>query len=211
MKKRLDKLISKIRINRRYFVFLLIVMIIGVITGSLFVIILKDSDKGLVANQLFSFFEKVNTGKLNYLDVLFNSFISNFIYMLIIWILGISIIGIPIVIFMLFSKCFVLGFSISNIIFNYGFRGIIISFFYTFPHYFIDLIMYMFITMFSLSLSIRLVRSFIAKKEINFKHIFNKYLIVLAISCVIILFSALYETYVMPNIIRYIRIANVSK
>ena len=45
MKKYMDKLRKNIRINKNLFIFLLVIVIIGIITGSLFATILGADDK----------------------------------------------------------------------------------------------------------------------------------------------------------------------
>ena len=53
------------------------------------------------------FFNNIKDNKLNYIDTLKNSIISNMSLIIVIWLLGISIIGVPIITFLYFCKSFV--------------------------------------------------------------------------------------------------------
>ena len=102
-----------------------IVSIIGIISGILFFTILKDADKETVYNSLETFLTNVNNNSLNYSLGLRSNLIVSLMYVILIWILGISIIGIPIIIFLYFTKVFVLGFTISSFTVKYGIKGIL--------------------------------------------------------------------------------------
>ena len=52
MKKYLDKLKKNIRINKTLFVFLTVLVIVGLASGALLAAILSDSDKKIVADYL---------------------------------------------------------------------------------------------------------------------------------------------------------------
>ena len=117
--KYLDKLRNIIKINKKTLLFFTILLIIGIITGSIFMAILNETDKKLVIDYFNNFISNIENNKLNFFEALKNGLFNNMLYILIIWLLGISVIGIPIVIIMFFIKSFTLGFSISSIIFNY--------------------------------------------------------------------------------------------
>ena len=51
--------------------------------------------------------------------------INNFVYFISMWLLGISIIGLPIIYIMIFLKSFKIGFTVSSIFANYKFLGIL--------------------------------------------------------------------------------------
>src|SRR5574344_1445059 len=107
---------------------LILITIISILLGILFMAIIKENNKVLVKDNLKLYFASLH--KLNYLKALLTCSTSNTIYIIIIWLLGISIIGIPIIIIMLLFKGFILGFSISSILYFYKFKGILICLIY---------------------------------------------------------------------------------
>ena len=118
----MDKLKGTIKVNKKTLLFFTILLIIGIIAGSIFMAILSETDKKLVTDYFNNYISNIENNKLNYLESIKNGLFNNLLYIIIIWILGISIIGIPIVTIMFFIKSFTLGFSIASIVFNYKFK-----------------------------------------------------------------------------------------
>ena len=204
MKKYMDKLKSNIRINKNLFVFLVVIVAVGVASGSIFVTVLNDSDKIMVSDYLNNFLNNLNSNNLNYNGTLINTLIFTLGLAILIWILGISVIGFALILLFLFIKAFSLGFSVASIIINFNFKGILIALAYVVPHHIINLMIYLLISSYALVLSYRLISSFTKKKNFDFKGIFNRYLFILGFSLIILLFSALYEVYLAPSLINMI-------
>lgn len=194
LKKLLDKLLN---VDKKTLLFLFIISIIGIVTGALYMTVLKSQDKELVLNSLNEFMNSIKNFTLS-TDLFKNNLIINLLYTLIIWILGISIIGLPIVVFIIFFKSFLVSFSLSSFIIKYKFKGIIYGIIYVFPHSILNLIIYIYLGIYSIKLSSIIINSIIYKKNINFKNIINYYFKLLLIAIIIIILSTIYETFVMP-------------
>ena len=199
-----DKLKNTIVINKKMIICLIVIVLVGIITGSLLVAVLNESDKNLVTEYINTFFNNIKDNKLNYIDTLKNSLISNISLIIVIWLLGISIIGIPIITFLYFCKSFILGFSLSSIIMHYKIKGCLIAFLYIFPHQVINIIMLTILMTYALSLSFKLISSFFKKKTIDFKIIMKKYLVILLFSLLISIISSLLEVFLMPKLIKMV-------
>ena len=193
MKKAINKILN---VDKKTFVFLSIISIIGIVTGSLYMIILTSKDKLVIHDSLNDFINNID--KMVFVDALKNNIIINMLYLFVIWFLGISIICLPIVIFLIFIKSFIISFSFTSFIVNYKTKGILYAFIYNFPHNIINIIVYIYVGTFSLRLSLALLNSIIYKKNINFKNVMNKYLKVLILSLIVIILTTLYESFVMP-------------
>lgn len=201
MKKMMDKLKSSIKHNKKLIVFLVVLGIIALATGSIFTVMLNSDDKALTINYINNFMNNLTSNKLDYMGALQNGFSSYFSFIIIIWLLGISVIGIPLILFMYFSKIFVLGFSVSSIISNYGFKGCLISFSYIFPHQIINVIIYTILTLYSLKVAGKLLYSAIKKQKLDFKLILHNYLYILLGSIIISILMILFEAYITPKFI----------
>lgn len=197
MKKIMDKLLN---VDKKILIFLIIICVIGIITGSIFLTILNSNDKNSILVSLEEFITGYDT--LNPEKDLINNLIINIMYMLAIWILGISIIGLPIVIFIIFFKAFLLSFTISSFIMKYKLKGILLGIIYNMPHQIINLVVYMYLGVYSIKLSSCIIEAIVHKKSINFKSITNRYLLVLGISVITLLITTLYETYIMPILLK---------
>lgn len=200
----MDKLKNKVRFDKKLTIFLIILGVIGIITGSVFVTILSNSDKTLINEQLNLFLDNVQNNKLDYFNTLKNNMVTNIVYVSLIWLLGISVIGLPILLIMFFSKTFILGFTIGSIINCFKLKGILFSISYIFPGQILNLIAISILTMYAMSFSFKLIYAIFKRKTVDFKILMNKYLIILVIMLILIVIANLYDTFVMPNIVKTI-------
>ena len=200
----MDKLKGTIKVNKKTLLFFTILLIIGIIAGSIFMAILSETDKKLVTDYFNNYISNIENNKLNYLESIKNGLFNNLQYIIIIWILGISIIGIPIVTIMFFIKSFTLGFSIASIVFNYKLKGCLLNFINIFPHQMIYFLIYMLITTYSIFFSLKMINSIINKKNMDFKIMMNKYVKILIISVIAITIGIIIETFITPLLIKII-------
>ena len=200
----MDKLRKIIKYDKKIMTLLNIIAIIGIITGSIFMVIISKDDKQLVLNSINDFFDNLINNKFDYVSTLKNTVISNFLFSFIIWIIGISVIGVIVVIFIIFYKCFTLGFTIASIIYAYSFKGTILALLYIFPHMIINILILLYLSSYSIKLSIILTKSILKKENLNFKSFFNNYTKVLIISLVFLIVSSLYETFISTYILKLI-------
>ena len=199
MKKILDKLLN---VDRKVLIFLATICIIGIVTGSLFMVILSSNDKEQVFASLEQFI--ADFGHLNMKIELTNNLIINLLYILGIWILGISVIGIPIVICLIFIKSFLISFTIASFIMRYKTKGILLGLVYIMPHQIVNLLTLIYVGVYAIKLSLYLIETIFKKKNLNFKNITNRYLMVLGFAVIVLIISSLYETFIMPSLLNKI-------
>ena len=204
MKKYMDKLNRNIRINKNLFVFLLVIVIVGITTGAIFTAIISSSDKELVVSYLNTFFDNIASGKLDYTSSFISALILAVGLAILIWLLGVSVIGFIVVIIILFLKAFVIGFSVGSIIATFKLKGVLMAFIYCFPHHVINILVFMLLSAFALIMSFRIINSITSKKPIDFKHYMNRYLTVLVFSIIILIVTSFYEIYILPEVINFV-------
>ncbi len=188
---------------KKHFLFLLIIVIVGITSGVIFSNILNVNDSKIVITKVSEYFNNLKDDiEIDYLYNLLTSLKTNFIYLIVIWILGLSIIGLVINNFILFFKSFVLGFSIGSIINIYLYAGIILASLYIFPALIINIIVYGILTFFANDFSIKLFKVLFMKKEIHFHILIKRYFKILLYSSIILIFSSLLETFLMPFLIK---------
>lgn len=180
--------------------FLIGLAVIAFIFGIFFITILSTKDTAIVKEYINTFIANIHNQPINFLNVLKNTFFIHLISIILIWLLGISIIGIPIVIFFYFFKVFSIGFALSSFILTYKSKGLIFSFLYLFPNEIVKFFAYTLIVTNSLNLSKKIINSILKKEQINFNLLLKKYGKILIITIIIIFISSLYETYIIPYI-----------
>ena len=82
MKKVMDKLLNTIKFDKKYVLFSIIIVVLGIITGSLFIVILNKADKTLVIEYIQKFIEDIKNNNFNCIDTVkkyyyYKLFISN--------------------------------------------------------------------------------------------------------------------------------------
>lgn len=191
----------KIIRNKRKVIFLLGLALIGFISGSIFITFLSKSDRNLTINYINNFITSIRSDNLNYTFTLKSAILENIFYTFLIWILGISIIGIPINIIIFYFKSFMIGFSISSFFLIYNLKSIPIILIYLLPQ-----LLYLFILtvlmLYSLNFSLRLLDALLNRKSLDFKVLFNNYLGILLLTLIFIIIVSLFETFVVPFILK---------
>lgn len=194
----MKELVKKLK-EKKLFIIIFIVTVISFIIGILLISILSGNNKSLIVKSLNNFFISIKENKLNQSALLYKTLTNNIIINLIIWILGISIIGIPIVISILSFKSLTFGFTISSLIYTYKFNGIIKSIIYIIPNL-INLFIIFVLSYYSISFSLMLFNYLFRKKEYNKRIIVNRYLKLILISLLLLILTAVLESFVMPKL-----------
>ena len=193
---------KKILKNKKLTIILLVILISALI-GLFFISILKDSNKEIITNALENYLETIKNNKINYQSLFIKSLINNIIIILIIWILGISLIGIPIVLILLIIKTFSITFTYTSIISIYKLKGIILSSIYIIPHIF-NLFIIFLLSYYSINFSSILFNNLFKQKSYNKTLIIKRYIKLLIISIIFTILSSLLETFIIPSLIKYI-------
>lgn len=200
--KYLDKLRNKIKYNKKTMLFLIILVIIGIISGSFLSVILNSNDKQLVQDNIKNFIENIKS--FNNINILKNTILINIIMVLGIWILGISVIGLIIVICLVFWKAFTLSFTISGFILTYNLKGLLLAIIYIFPHLIINLLIIMYVGSYAIKFSTLIIRCMFNKVNLDLRKLMIIYLKVLIISLIVIMMTSLFESFITPFFLKYV-------
>lgn len=204
MKAKIKAISNLILPNHKINFFVLILFVIGFLSGAFFLTIINTDEKSIVINQITNFITNINNGTLDSISILKNNLITNLGYVLIMWILGLSIIGIVVNIFLIYMKGFILGFTLSSVVITYKIKGILFSLIYIFPNELLKILVTIILGVYSLTLSFCILRELMKKKDNNLRKIFKRYLVILGICIIIMLLSSMYEVYVLPIILNLV-------
>ena len=196
------KVKNKLYEQKKIYLSIIITIALGIISGIIYNLILSKSDHTLITNQLNSFFDAIKKNDINYIPMLFNSLIGNLSLVILIWLLGISIIGLPLIYILCFGKGFLLSFSIISILTTYKFKGIILVVCYLIPGPIILLLYLIFLGFSSAFFSKKLFSYLFLKQDISLRHSMKRYLQVLLVSIVVAGCCSLFDTFFMPNFLK---------
>lgn len=204
MKIKLSNWKEQLGFHKKIVLFLVGLAIVGIVMGSFFTVILEDSDKSLVREYMQSFISGVGKGEISAFGNFWNLILESFFFILVVWLLGISVVGIPIILFLYFAKAFVLGFSISSFLLSYHAKGLLYAFIYIFPHQIINFIFYILLLNYAITLSFTLIQSFCHKKTMDFKVVMKKYCSILGLVFLFLFITSIYESVFVPKILQFV-------
>ena len=203
MNKKLNRGLALILPNKKVNLFVIFIVILGIISGSLFLMVLNDNDKSEVINEISTFMTNINTNNINNLNSFKNSLIEGMILIILSWILGMSIIGVIFNIFFIYMKSFIIGFSISSFILVYKYKGILSSLIYVIPSQLINILIILILGVYTLLFSKYLFKMiFLKDKTVNLGKFFKKYVLVFGICILLCLVSSLCEAYLLPSLLK---------
>ncbi len=105
-------------ISKKMYVFMLIILIIGIITGIVFVIMLDEATKEIL-------FLNINEFLQNFSNTNINSGLMHLVILSSLLILSIFLVGGPLLIFYMFYNGFSIGFVVSSITYIFGIKGML--------------------------------------------------------------------------------------
>lgn len=203
MNKKLNSGLALILPNKKVNLFVIFIVVLGIISGSLFLMVLNDNDKSEVINEISTFMTNINTNNINNLNSFKNSLIEGMILIILSWILGMSIIGVIFNIFFIYMKSFIIGFSISSFILVYKYKGILSSLVYTVPSQLINILIILILGVYTLLFSKYLFKMiFLKDKTVNLGKFFKKYVLVFGICIILCVISSLCEAYLLPSLLK---------
>ena len=184
--------------------FVVTILLFGVISGSIFLVILDSGDKSGTVLQIQTFISNLSNNKVDGGLALRSSLIINYIFVGLIWGLGLSIIGIIFNIFLTYIKWFVVGFSVASIFVTYNYKGILMALLYLFPHQILNVIVVCVLTIYSIMFSLNLLEIIVTKKVKKNYNMLKRYVVILLFSIIISFISSLLEVYLFPNLLKII-------
>ena len=180
------------------------IFIIGLVVGSLFVNFITKDDKTLLINQVETYFSSVKSldKKVFGINAFTPNLINNELQIFLIFALGLSILGIPVVILIMFFKGFMLGVTLATFILKYQLLGVLSSLLYIFPCFIIYIIIYTLISFFAVSTSLKFLKAIIKKDNLSFKKFLGKYLLCFLICLVLIIINTLLDAFLTPILLK---------
>lgn len=204
MKKIINYLLDTVKKEKSLLVFTTIMFIVGIVAGSLFINIITASDKKLLIEQIEVFFSSIKrlSNDVFGINAFLGEITNNFIQLFIIFVLGISMIGIPAVIIIMFFKGFMLGTTLGVFILKYQLKGILGCFLYIFPAMIINVLIYIFFSFFAVHVSIKFLKALVKKDNLSFKTFLGKYILVFLISIILITLVCLLDAFLTPLLLK---------
>ncbi|HET7578431.1 MAG TPA: stage II sporulation protein M [Bacillales bacterium] len=192
--------------NSSVYIFTMVLLVMGVIFGAVVVNSLALSEKQDLLMYLKQFFGEMSGGKFASPEAMFHQSFTHYLkYIGFMWILGLSIIGLPIILILLFLKGVVVGFTVGFLVNQMGWHGLLLSFVSVLPQNLILIPAFIVVSTASVSFSLKMIRQqFIRKKTAPILPQFVRYsLLVVGVGVALCIIS-LFEAYVSPVLMKAI-------
>ncbi|HHV72661.1 MAG TPA: stage II sporulation protein M [Clostridia bacterium] len=197
-------LANHLRDNIGVYFFIVILFIVGVIFGALAVKALNEQQKSELIQYLRIFFNEISRDQsLPGHEVARQAIFNNLKITLLVWGLGLTVIGIPVILVITFTRGFVLGFTVGFLVYEMAWKGILFSILAVLPHNLISIPTIVIICVTGLSFSLQLIRNKIFKKgSVKMAPQFWSYTFFFSIMGAVLIAASLVEAYITPVFIR---------
>ncbi|MDQ0339153.1 stage II sporulation protein M [Caldalkalibacillus uzonensis] len=204
MKQRIGQVIwNHVQEHSALYLFIVVLFVMGIIFGTLTVQSLGYAQQ----HDLYTYFQQFldEFARNNIVDpgyAFYQNFIHYLKYVGIIWVLGLSIIGLPVILIMVFLKGVFVGFTVGFLVHQMGMKGFMFSFVSVIPQNMIVVPLILMMSVISISFSLKLIAHLFRQNRTYQKLSLAKYIGAMAIAAAVLLIVALFQTYLSPLLMR---------
>ncbi|HHV95467.1 MAG TPA: stage II sporulation protein M [Clostridiaceae bacterium] len=199
-------LVNHIKENTNRYFWVFMAFVAGVSAGAFTVNGLSTLQSEELINYFQGFLHIMDKQKLNSNEIFMLSLQNNMKLILLLWVLGVTIIGIPFIFLLIIIRGFVVGFTSGFIINFLGIKGAIFNLLAVFPKEFIIIpcIIALGVNGINFSLNITKSKSIKQMLKYNLKADFLSYSMTTVLFSILIIGGLLIEAYIVPVFIRII-------
>jgi len=201
-----DTVKSHITTNRNGYLFLLAAFILGISAGAFTVNGLNSMQRDELSNYFQGFLQLFGNQSVKSSELFSLGLVENLKMIGLLWILGVTIIGLPFIFIILGIKGFITGFSSGFIVSALGTKGIIFSCLALLPKEIIIVPCLIAIGVNGINFSIRIAKSKGVQEDqkISLKTAFLSYCFVTLVFTCIIITGIIFDAYITPILVRII-------
>ncbi|KAB2333753.1 stage II sporulation protein M [Bacillus mesophilum] len=186
------------------YLFVIVLFFMGVIFGAIVVNSLSFTQKEDLFYYLSQFFGQVSAEEVASSNDLFKqSLLHNAKYIGLIWLLGISIIGLPVILVMLFIKGMVVGFTVGFLVNQMAWDGFLLSFVSILPQNLVIIPVFIIAATLAVAFSLKMIKKqFMKRMGDPMLPLFGRYVAAFAIALVFIAAAAGVEAFISPPLMK---------
>jgi len=186
------------------YLFVSVLFIMGIIFGVLTVNALSAQQQQSMALYLHSYFESV-AQELDGNDTksLVELYAWHGRWVLIILVLGLSVVGLPLILIIDFLKGVMIGFSIGYLVGQFSWKGLFFAVVSIVPHNLIVIPVILVSSVAALSFSLYLIRSLVMRRQAVQRQQLHRYLIAHMTLCGLLLGAALIQYAIVPHLLEW--------
>ena len=178
---------------------------VGISSGAITTNMIDVDQKKELVNFLDSFLKVINEKDIDNVILIKESLKNNLQTFALMWFLGATIIGIPLVIGLVILRGFIIGFTVGFIVKELGFKGILFSTIAILPQNIIFIPWIIFSSALSLMFSIRFIKNkFNKSANSNYGNSLISYSVIMGILFIMSIAGTIIEAYITPIFMKLI-------
>ncbi len=184
------------------YIFLSIILIIGIVLGSITVNFISDMQSENIQSFIKGFLANVNGISVDYSSVFYISLSNNIKTAVLLILLGLSVVGIPFILGIIFFRGFILGFTVGFLIEDLGSKGLILSVLSILPQNLIILPCIISIGVTALTFATTVIKNRLKNYHENYTQMISGYILLNLFFSFLLVISGLIEGYISPMFIK---------
>lgn len=191
--------------NLSLYVFVSVLFIIGVVFGAVLVNALSLEQKQEMSRHLGSFFNELHGGLIYDGAQSFKSaFALHMKWILLIWLFGLSIIGLPLILILDFLKGVLIGFTVGYLAGHMSWKGMLFALVSVAPQNMIVIPALLICSVSAMAFSISMIKNRFIQRRGSVYHPFMKYTNVTLLMGLMMVGAALWEGYMAPQVMQWV-------
>lgn len=206
MRKRMGQtILSSMKENQSLYVFTIVLFAMGVIFGAVIVNSLALAQKQDLFGFLQYFFKNMDQNGIPDPSQHFQQAMGYYLKTVgIMWIFGLSIIGVPMILLLLFLKGIVVGFTVGFLVNEFQWQGVTFSLAGVLPQNMLIVPAYIIIGVAGISFSLRLIKTRLLTNRGEIWPHFISYSLLIVAMVAVLAIAALFESYISPAVMQYV-------
>jgi stage II sporulation protein M len=187
------------------YIFVGVIFLTGVVFGTVMAGALSLEQKQEIMRFIGNFFSSVEQGALaDVRTTFFQSFGLHMKWILIIWVLGMSVIGLPLILILDFLKGVLIGFSVSYLVGQFAWKGLLFALVSIAPQNLIVIPALWVCSVTAIAFSIHLVKNRLMVRNGMFYEPFMRYAGTILLSGLLLAGVAMFEASVSPIMMKWV-------
>ena len=187
-----------IRDHTVLYVITIFMFLVGSSLGAYTVNTLNTFQLQELANYFNYFLAGLTYWNVNSVIVAQDAILNSLTFIFLAWALGLTVIGIPIILLIVAFKGFIMGFTVGFLVLQKGFTGMLIAILSVLPQNFLYVPSLIVCAVVAITFSLCLVRGTKGGRKLSFSHMFISYILLLLVFCFFTIIGGLIEGYIAP-------------
>ncbi|MFY0542969.1 stage II sporulation protein M [Brevibacillus sp. H7] len=194
-----------LREHQSLFLFTIVLFTMGIVFGAVIVNSLALSQKQELLVFLQYFFNNMDQYGIPEPSIHFQQAFGHYVKTVgIMWILGLSIIGLPMILLLLFLKGVVVGFTVGFLVNQLQWQGVTFSLMGVLPQNMLVVPALLIVGVSGIAFSLRLIKTrLMTKRDVIIPH-FMSYTVLVMMMLAVLTVAAMFETFVSPKLMQYV-------